>query len=136
MGVTLLLVSQIISLGIVLQLAPGYAEAGSSDKPALEMMAKAMLEITVWADSIGLFLVLGVGVVLVSIGVLSTNVIGHWLGWIGVVIGGLVAITNPLYPVIGNTSLLFTIVYSVAFILTLVWFLIMGVFLLRQREAA
>lgn len=135
-GVTLLIVSQIISLGIVLQLAPGYAEAGVSDKPALEVMAKALLETTVWADSIGLFLSLGIGVVLVSIGVLRTNVLGHWLGWIGVVIGGLVAITNPLYPILGNTSMFFTIVYSVAFILTLAWFVIMGMFLLRQREAA
>ena len=135
-GVTLLLTSQIISLGIVRQLASGYAEAGISDRPALEVMAKTLLETTVWADSIGLFLSLGIGVVLVSIGVLRTNVIGHWLGWVGVVIGGLVAITNPLYPVLGFSSLFFTIVYSVAFILTLVWFVIMGVFLLRLREAA
>ncbi len=135
-GVTLLLTSQIISLGIVRQLASGYAEAGISDRPALEVMAKTLLETTVWADSIGLFLSLGIGVVLVSIGVLRTNVIGHWLGWVGVVIGGLVAITNPLYPVLGFSSLFFTIVYSVAFILTLAWFVPMGVFLLRLREAA
>ena len=132
-GVTLLVTSQIISLGLVRQLAPAYAEAGLSDRPAIEVMAKALLETTVWADSIGLFLSLGIGVLLVSIGVLRTNVIGHWLGWIGVVIGGLVAITNPLYPILGNTSMFFTIVYSVAFILTLVWFAIMGVFLLRLR---
>jgi len=135
-GVTLLLTSQVISLGIVRQLASGYAEAGSSSRPALEVMAKALLETTVWADSIGLFLSLGIGVVLVSIGVLRTNVIGHWLGWVGVVIGVLEAITNPLYPVLGISSLFFTIVYSVAFIITLVWFLIMGVFLLRLPEAA
>jgi len=135
-GVTLLLVSQIISLGIVLQLASGYAEAGIGDRPALELMAKALLETTVWADSIGLFLSLGIGVVLVSIGVLRTNVIGHWLGWVGLLIGVLVTITNPLYPVLGFSSLFFTIVYSVAFILTFPWFVIMGVFLLRLREAA
>lgn len=136
MGVTLLLTSQIISLGIVRQLASGYAEAGFSDRPALEVMAKTLLETTIWADSIGLFLSLGIGVVFFSIGVLRTNVIGHWLGWVGVVIGGLVAITNPLYPVLGFSSLFFTIVYSVAFILTLAWFVPMGVFLLRLREAA
>jgi hypothetical protein len=121
-GVTLLLVSQIISLGIVRQLASGYAEAGLSDRPALEVIAKTLLETTVWADSIGLFLSFGIGVVLVSIGVLRTNVIGHWIGWVGVVIGGLVTITNPLYPVLGFSSLFFTIVYSVGFILTLAWF--------------
>jgi hypothetical protein len=135
-GVTLLLVSQIISLGIVRQLASGYAEAGLSDRPALEVIAKTLLETTVWADSIGLFLSFGIGVVLVSIGVLRTNVIGHWIGWVGVVIGGLVTITNPLYPVLGFSSLFFTIVYSVGFILTLAWFVPMGVFLLRLREAA
>jgi hypothetical protein len=136
MGVTLLLTSQVISLGIVRQLASGYAEAGFSERPALEVMAKTLLETTVWADSIGLFLSLGIGVVLVSIGVLRTNVIGHWLGWVGVVIGVLEAITNPLYPVLGISSLFFTIVYSVAFIITMVWFLVMGVFLLRLPEAA
>ena len=136
MGVTLLLVSQVISLGIVLQLAPGYAEAGASDRPVLEVMAKALLETTVWTDSIGLFLSLGIGVVLVSIGVLRTNVIGHWLGWIGVVSGGLVTITYPLYPIFSKTSMFFTIVSSVAFFITLAWFVPMGVFLLRQREAA
>jgi hypothetical protein len=135
-GLTLLLASQVISLGLVRQLASGYAEAGVSDKPALEVMAKTLLETTVWADSIGLFLSLGIGVVLVSIGALRTNVIGHWLGWAGVVIGGLVAITNPLYPVLGLSSLIFNIVYSVAFILTFPWFVIMGVFMLRLREAA
>jgi hypothetical protein len=136
MGMTLFLASTTISLGIVRQLASGYAEAGFSDRPTLEVMAKTLLETTIWADSIGLFLSLGIGVVLVSIGVLRTNVIGHWLGWVGVVIGGLVAITNPLYPVLGFSSLFFTIVYSVAFILTFPWFVSMGVFLLRLREAA
>ncbi len=136
MGVTLLLTSQVISLGIVRQLASDYADAGFSDRPVLAVMAKTLLETTVWADSIGLFLSLGIGVLLVNIGVLRTNVIGHWLGWVGVVIGGLVASTNPLYPILGFSSLLFTVVYSVAFILTLVWFAVMGVFLLRQREAA
>ena len=135
-GVTLLLVSQVISLGLVLQLAPGYAEASASNKPALEMMAKALLETAVWADSIGLFLSLGIGVLLVSIGVLRTNAIGHWMGWAGVVIGGLVSITNPLYPVFGFSSLFFTIVYSVAFILTFPWFAIVGIFLLRLQETA
>jgi hypothetical protein len=135
-GVTLLLVSQVISLGLVLQLAPGYAEVNVSNKPALEIMAKALLETTVWTDSIGLFLSLGVGVLLVSIGVLRTNVIGHWLGWTGVVIGGLVTVTNPLYPVFGFSSIFFTIVYSVAFILTFPWFAIMGIFLLRLQEVA
>ena len=135
-GVTLLLVSQTISLGIVRQLAPGYAEAGLSDRPALEVMAKALLETTVWADSIGLFLSFGIGVLLFSIGVLRTNVIGHWLGWVGVIFGVLGTIANPLLPILGNTSLFFTNVYAVVFILTLVWFVIMGVFLLRLREAA
>jgi hypothetical protein len=130
------MVSQVISLGLVLQLAPGYAEASAGNKPALEMMAKALLETTVWADSIGLFLSLGIGVLLVSIGILRTNVIGHWLGWAGIVIGGLVSITNPLYPVFGFSNLFFTIVYSVAFILTLPWFAIMGIFLLRLQETA
>jgi len=136
MGVTLLLASQTISLGLVRQLASGYAEAGFSDRPALEVMAKTLLETANWADSVGLFLSLGIGVVLFSIGILRTNVIGHWLGWVGVVIGVLGAITFPLDPLLGTSSLFFTIVLSVAFILNLVWFLIMGVFLLRLREAA
>jgi hypothetical protein len=98
-------------------------------------MAKVLLETTLWADSIGLFLSLGIGVLLVSVGILRTTVIGHWIGWIGVIIGGLVTITNPLYPVFGFSSSFFTIVYSIAFILTFPWFAIMGVFLLRYREA-
>jgi hypothetical protein len=136
MGVTLFLASTTISLGIVRQLASGYAEAGVSDKSVLEVMAKTLMEALIWANSIGLFLSFGIGVLLVSIGVLRTNVIGHWLGWVGVVIGGLEVIVNPLDPVLGTSSLFFNIMLSVGFILTLVWFLIIGAFLLRVREAA
>ena len=135
-GVGLLLVSQVISLGIVRQLAAGYAEAGMGDRYPLEITARAMLETTVWADSIGLFLSLGLGVLFVSIGVLRSTVLSHWIGWFGLIIGALVTITNPLYPLYGFTSLFFTIVYTVAFILTFPWFAIMGVFLLRLREKA
>jgi hypothetical protein len=120
----------------VRQLASGYAEAGVSDRTALEVMAKTLMEALIWANSIGAFLSFGIGVLLVSIGVLRTNVIGHWLGWVGTVIGGLEVIVNPLDPVLGTSSLFFNIMLSVGFILTLLWFLIMGVFLLRQREAA
>jgi hypothetical protein len=136
MGVTLLLTSQVISLGIVRQLAPGYAAAGMNDRPVLEVMAKSLLETTIWADAIGLFLSLGIGVLLISIGILRTTVIGHWLGWIGVVIGVLESIVFPLDPLLGTSSLFFTIVFSVAFFITLMWFLIMGVFLLRLQDAA
>jgi hypothetical protein len=60
---------------------------------------------------------------------------GGGILWVAVA-ASLMAITYPPYPVLGTSSLFFTIVYSAAFFLTLAWFLIMGVFLLRQREAA
>ena len=135
-GLTILLAGQTISLGIVRQLASGYAEADFSVRPALEVMAKTLLETANWADGIGLFLFLGIGVVLFSIGVLRTKVIAHWMGWVGVVIGVLGAIVYPLDPILGTSNVFFTIVNSGVFILTLVWFIIMGVFLIRLREAA
>ena len=135
MGLTIVLVSLPITFGIVRQLASGYAEAGFSERPVLEVMAKTMLETINWVASIALFLYLGIGVVLFSIGVLRTKVIGHWLGWVGVVIGALMAIASPLFPVLGISSVFFPIV-NVVYFLALLWIVIMGVFLLRLREAA
>ena len=134
-GVTIILASPTITLGILGQLTAGYAEASINIRPALEVVAKTLLETANWAFILGLFLTFGIGVVLFSIGVLRTKVISHWLGWIGVVIGVLYVIVNILFPVFPTSSVFFVIAI-VGVTPIFVWFIIIGVFLLRLREAA
>jgi len=135
-GVTILLIPIPMELGVVRQFASGYAEAGFSEKPTLEVMARTLLETRIWLYILGLFLSLGIGVVLFSIGVLRTKVIAHWLGWIGVVVGVLYAILLLLFPFLAPSNVIYMAILGVVRTLTFAWLVIMGVFLLRLRESA
>ena len=131
-GVIFILAVAPISLGIVSQLAAGYAEAGFNIRPALEVVARTLLTTNNWLFVLGSFLSLGIGVVLFSVGVLRTNVIGHWLGWIGVVVG----VLEGVLILLTRISNVFEMIAAIPFLLVLLWLIIMGVFLLRLRESA
>ena len=133
-GVTIALASIPIYQGIMHQLASDYAEADSSIRPALEVVARTLLVTAERTGFLGIGVFsLGIGVVLFSIGIVNTSVIAHWMGWIGVVAGGLLAIVFLLY-IFGLKVP--KMIRAPGLMIILLWMVVMGVFLVQLGMAA
>jgi len=129
-GMIIQLVAVSITLGIVLQLALGYAETSETVRPALAVVGRTLVEPDLWAGSLGVFLG-SIGVLLFGIGVVRTSVIRHWIGWLGVVAGVLSA-----FSILAYTADVFVFITVAGWFLILVRTVAMAVSLLRLREPA
>ncbi|MFQ5858010.1 MAG: DUF4386 family protein [Anaerolineae bacterium] len=128
-GVSMVFMALMLTLGELTQLVPGYAEADAALKPALAVVESTVLVSISWMWSLGVFLSLGIGGVLFSIGVLRTSVIARWIGWLGVAAGVLMV----FFPLALVWDVLVMAPF-VPFVLSMAWLVAMGVSLLRLRE--
>lgn len=128
-GTLLFMGAAIISLGIIDQLAPGYAEASDVTRPALMVMASTLDKINDIANDAGLLLLPGIGVLLFALVIIRTSIMPSWVGWLAFP-AAIVEWLSTLEPVLGAQGAL----SGVSFVLFMVWMLVMGVVLVRLRE--
>lgn len=128
-GALLFMGAAIISLGIIDQLAPGYAEASDVTRPALMVMASTLDKINDIANDAGLLLLPGIGVLLFALVIIRTSIMPSWVGWLAFP-AAIVEWLSTLEPVLGAQGAL----SGVSFVLFMVWMLVMGVVLVRLRE--
>ena len=132
-GIIFLLFHEFIRLGIAIELTPAIADASTDTRPALEVMANTLRQISQIGAGVGYILIFVIGLLLFSFAVLRTSVVPKWIGWLGflVVAAHVVLLTllsdafssfrpSWLWPVVTGTTLL--------------WLVAIGVVLLRLRE--
>jgi hypothetical protein len=129
-GITVTLASVGLFIGIEHQLVPSYATAAEAMKPTLAVMASTLQEAAIWTFSLGLFLSFGIGAILFGFGALSTSVVRHWIGWLGIFAGILMVcfFLSALSDILKNIG-------GIALFLVLIWTIAMGVSLLRLRDS-
>lgn len=134
LGIPLGLSRVFLDLGLVYELAPGYAiSAANSDTSAsLMVVADTMDVIGLLADLVANVLMIGIGVMLFSVAIIRSSFIHTWIGWLGVA----VALVGGWLPLLGPAFSLIEIIGSIGFFFFMAWMIAMGINLLRLEEPA
>ncbi len=124
-GVIFGLLHEFIRLGIAIELAPSLAEASAATRPALEVMANTLRQVSRGPSAVGYALIF-IGVLLFSFAILRTSVVPKWIGWLGLIVVLLkgLAFSGVVFP---RFSFIELYAYGV-------WLVAMGVPLLRLKE--
>ncbi|MBI4299249.1 MAG: DUF4386 family protein [Chloroflexi bacterium] len=130
-GVLFNVISDIVSIGVAWELAPGYAKAAAADKPILEVVARTVFRVGDLATIVGNVLSWGIGLALFAVAILRTGVIPRWIGWLGVIpalIGGWLPLLEPLSDIIKSVGFF-------GFFIFLMWLIIIGFAMLRLQQS-
>ena len=120
----------LLTLGVIYDVAPGYAAAGAASQPAIEVVGRGMLTATIAIDSLA-NVFFGIGVGLFSLAILETRAVPRWLGWFGLALAVAGVLDGPAHwfdPLI--------LVEVVGAVLAVIWFVGMGISMLRVRVPA
>ena len=122
----------LLYLGVVYEVAPGYAAADAVSRAAIEAAGLGMLTISVAFDSVG-FVFFGIGVLFFALAILETRALPRWLGWFGLAIGVLALVVGPGHWIESKSSLILEIVVVT---LAFIWLAGMGISMLRGSVPA
>ena len=143
MGSLFFIAANILFRAFAYELGSRYVEASEATKPALEVMANTLYQTGVFVDLVAHELFFSIGIGLFSLAILRTSVKPKWVGWFGVfgavVAGGLSRLTLPVIERwVATPEPVIVIAGGVMIIGMLAaygWIVVMGVILLRLREA-
>jgi len=121
-----IIVSNIIGLGVVYEIATPWVEGGSEAGSDLVTTGNALLTMSLLARLVGDAIGLGIGVLLFSIAILKTGLAPKWIGWVGLIaaLGGWLGlfVFSGLLGIIG----------AIAFF---IWLIGLGATMVRSSEA-
>lgn len=125
-GAVLFTVESLLTVGLVLELAPAYVEAGVAQQAALGTVAATLLSFRSYAALTGGALVaLGAGAF--GLTIRRHDLLPAWLGTAAVLLGSL-GLVGALWPLVPALSYL----RQVAYFLFAAWVLAVGILLLRR----
>ncbi len=130
----------------ILRLVTGAAEpfveeaidaATAATQPLLGMYDAILKILNLIAIDVGSALTLGVAGLLIALASLRTDVVPRWVGWLGVVAG----VWGFLWILFGWTApalplALVAIVASMGMVISMVWQIIMGIYMLRSEPGS
>lgn len=126
-GLTLVQVSHLLPIGIAYELAGPYDIPGAANGPTLGVVADTLAATSQVINAAGDALLWGVAVPLVAWAILSTRLLPHWIGWLGIlvaVLAGWLGLLAPASDVIAGIS-------NIGFPLFFLFMLSMGIAILR-----
>lgn len=126
LGAGLFVVESLLTVGVILELAPAYVAASGTEQAAIGATGAALLAFRSYSALVAGALV-SAGAVLFGRAVRRTNVFPSWMGSIGVFLG-LLGLIGALWPLIPALSYL----RQVAYFLFTAWALGVGLVLLRR----
>jgi hypothetical protein len=129
-AMTLVTVSHLVPIAMAYELAPAYAGADASQQAALGAVSDTLAATSQVVNATGNALGWGVVVPLYAWAVLSTRVLPHWIGWLGLVVAVLAGWLGLLAP----ASSAVEGVSNVGFVVFFVFLLSMGIAILRRHS--
>ena len=129
-GLTLVTVSHLIPIAIGYELVPAYVAADPAGQATLAIIADTLAATALVTNAAGNFLNFGVVVPLYAVAILTTRALPRWIGWLGLLVGGLAGWLGLLSP----ASSVIAAIANIGFIGFFVFMLSMGIALLRRRS--
>ena len=128
-GLVSWIVYKVLYSGVALVLAPEFAVAAPAIQPAIGAAAIGLLTSAFAFDSLA-FVVFALGVLLYSVAILETRAVPRWLGWFGLAVTVVAVLAGPLlwWEHLGGYAIV-----GLSLILIYVWYLGMGISILRAR---
>ena len=123
-------VSHLIPIAIGYELVPAYVAADPAGQATLAIIADTLAATALVTNAAGNFLNFGVVVPLYAVAILTTRALPRWIGWLGLLVGGLAGWLGLLSP----ASSVIAAIANIGFIGFFVFMLSMGVALLRRRS--
>ncbi len=131
-GLIFVTISHFLPLALAYEFVPGYVDANAAAKASLQVNFDTWAITSLVANYIGDALVWGVVLPLYAWAVLKTRAAPRWIGWVGLVSGGVAGWLGLLSPV----SSVIDDVTFIGFVGFFVWMAAMGVALLRRHRSA
>lgn len=117
--------------GMTVRLAQIYATGGPAEKAAALVVMQSVSEWMNTAYYVAGGIMVGVAILLFGLAMLNSRWFPRWLGWLGVVGGGLSLIGGLFLPFLQAVAILLL----VGAVLVFAWILISGIYLLRIKPA-
>jgi hypothetical protein len=117
--------------GMTVRLAQIYATGGPAEKAAALVVMQSVNEWMTTASYVAGSIMIGVAVLLFGLAMLNSRLFPRWLGWMGVVGGGLALLGGLFLPFLQAVAILLL----VGALLVFAWILISGISLLRIKPA-
>jgi hypothetical protein len=130
-GLTLVTISHLIPIAMAYELVPEFVDADAS-RATLQTTADTLAATALVLNYVGDILLWGIVIPMFAYAILETRAVARWIGWLGFVVAvfaGWLYVLSPASSVIEGISF----IGYVAFFL---FMLVMGVALLRDRQAA
>lgn len=131
-GMIFVTISHFIPLALAYEFVPGYVDESAVAQASLQVNFDTWAATSLVANYIGDALVWGVVLPLYAWAVLKTKAVRRWIGWVGLVSGGVAGWLGLLSP----ASSVIDDVTFIGFVGFFVFMAAMGVALLRQPRAA
>lgn len=125
-GATLFIVESLLTVGIILELAPAYVGTSGAEQATVGTVAASLLVFRSFS-ALAAGALVSVGAVLYGFALRRTEVAPRWLGSVAVLLGVL-GLVGALWPLVPTLSYL----RQVAYFLFTAWALVVGILLLRS----
>src|SRR5262249_52910508 len=135
-GLVIGISTDVLTLTLVVRLAPEYAAAGEAARPALEALARVLDSYIGLMQVVCEALVSVVGLSLFALAVLQSGVAPRWLGWVGLAAAALVGLVYRPLNTLGGDSPPVALAGSLGFMLSAIWDVGMGLTLVQRQEPA
>lgn len=124
-GAGLFVVESLLTIGVVLELAPAYVGASGAERAAIGATSAALLSFRSYAALTAGALV-ALGAILFGRAIRRTDVLPTWMGSVSIVLGVL-GLSGALWPLVQGLSYL----RQIAYFLFVIWVFVAGITLYR-----
>ena len=128
-GGVVLILSTIIELAVIYEVATPYVEAGPDGRADLLILGDTLFTMSLVTRTLGDALFTGVGGLLFSLAILQTGFAPKWVAWLG-----LIGAVGHWFALLMEISEVFELIFLVSEIAFFLWLIAVGVVLLRKSE--
>jgi hypothetical protein len=114
-------------------LADAWHASAGADRDALETIAVTLEVIDSGMTAIGILALFGLAMAAVGAAIISSRIVGRWLGWTAVVLGVAGAVTGTLFAVQGPTPLVINGLFRPVAMAATLYFLALAIALRRSQ---